>query len=1658
MTKIILIILAVLTITGSSFAQLTGIKNIPGTGGPNDYSSVASAIAALNTQGVGNGGVTFNVAANYKEVFNTPHAGYITTNTSSAAHPVTFQKSGTGANPVITAPTGTGNMDAIFAMAGCDFVTFDGFTLQDLNNYDENTWMEWGFAILKSSGSNGSQNITIKNCIVNLTNYYEASKGIYVNNHTTTTITQLAVSSPAGANSNLKFSRNTINCYSGIFLTGFADPASPYSLYDQNNEIGKDGGDTITNVGGGTTEAYGVYTKYQNNLKVANNKITSTMGGTQPHYGIYLTTALNASYELYGNYVSMQFSGDGASASFYPVLCDMGGNGTNNTVNVYHNTVTGCKFLTADGGANQYTYYMYLNNLGVTTNVHGNVISNDTVGSLGVNAIGRVWYLVCNMATLVPGTLNLDSNSVTGNARIQSATGYGLTNFISATGSGNELNMYNNNITDNVISSSQGANILSATMSATTKNIHDNTVSHITQAEGPVNGIYYATFGTGNGNIYRNNVQNIEGLTEGSNISGIYHAAGNFTNYYNNMVSDLRVLNATTATAFINQLNGITINQGTDVGVYNNSVYLSSPSPVGGNCGSSALFINSNAAVDSRNNILVNISVPSGSGKTAALRILGSGGITNFSMLSNYNDLYAGIPGPANLIFSWYDNSGLAWHDDVTLGAYKTRVYPREAQAVTELPPFVNVAGGPYNIHLKIDQPTQCEAGGSVMSVPVAIATDFDSLPRFPNTGYPVNASFTPNAPDIGADEFGGLPNDITPPSIAYSPLLNINTGAARTLTVTISDGSGVPVSGIGLPVLYWKVNAGSYQAVQAIYIAGNTYNFIFGSGTVLGDVISYYVVAQDNAPYPNVTAYPSIGANGFSYNPPACTTPPGTPSTYSIIAGISGVFHVGTGKDFNTLTAAANLINARVLTGPVTLILDDATYPAETFPVPFNANPGSNAINTLTIRPNTGVSPVISTNVATGVLNLNGIDYFILDGSNNGTSSQNLRIAETSTSIGYSYGILVSNYGGYDPATNVTIKNCTIQCTPVHSSVMGRFPIRFYFTGGGYDNCIINNNYIIGGLDGILLEGVNTAISHNCQITNNIIGSLTDSLSTVTGQIISIEYADNTLISGNDIIGPYTGSLNAGMTGILINTGCTNTKIRRNKIHEIYNDNPNDGWGACGIFYGSDASTVTEITNNLIYEIKGGGSAPGLAETNPYGIIIHSGGNLKILFNTISLTGPYLSSINDASSACIAIGKRVTGNNLEIRNNILRNSMECNGIPNTFGHAYGIILEGEPSVFSLLDNNDYFIDGYQGRIGQKYNQNIGMTEYQTLPEWQAFTGQEANSVTIDPAFVSPSNLVPVSVPLNNQGSYIPVLPIDFAGVLRNNPPDVGAYEFGADPFVKTLSANSVMSNSAIITGSVNPAGNTVSTFFDFGKTVSYGTTIAASPASITANVTTGFQISISGLESSGTYHYRARTVTSAGLISYGADSVFNTLVAPVVPVNTTVTNTYSNDTCFNAQQTITVAGTPNTFVVTATGHVTMIAGLNIIFLPGTHVMPGGYLLGRITTNGQYCGAIPPPLVAVKSGDALGKITSVLSSCNIYPNPTTGAFTLEINGETGEGQSTVEIFSMHGDLIFHESMQRAGKHVLSLQDKPAGLYLVRVITGTMTKTTRILKQ
>jgi hypothetical protein len=238
MKKSLLLATLLLLLCTTGFGQLTGMKTIPG-----DYKDIATAIDSLNSAGVGAGGVTFDVAAGHVTSFTSLNDGLITV-TGSSTSPVVFQKSGTGANPLITgALNGTGNYDYIICLAGSDYITFDGIDVEDNPlNTTATTRMEFGFAFFKTSGTNGAQHNTLKNGTISLL-YNTNSYGVTLDNrlYSSPGATGPAVTALSGTLSWNDFRNLTFNnCYGGFNLAGFAD-VSPFTFYDQDNTIGVNG-------------------------------------------------------------------------------------------------------------------------------------------------------------------------------------------------------------------------------------------------------------------------------------------------------------------------------------------------------------------------------------------------------------------------------------------------------------------------------------------------------------------------------------------------------------------------------------------------------------------------------------------------------------------------------------------------------------------------------------------------------------------------------------------------------------------------------------------------------------------------------------------------------------------------------------------------------------------------------------------------------------------------------------------------------------------------------------------------------------------------------------------------------------------------------------------------------------------------------------------------------------------------------------------------------------------------------------------------------------------------------------------------------------------------------------------------------------------------
>lgn len=540
---------------------LSGTKTIPGT-----YASLSLAIADLNANGVGAGGVIFNISAGYTETLS---ATLIITATGTAANPITFQKNGGGANPLITAyATGTATPtsavpDGIWALSGSDYVTIDGIDLLDpATNTTVATSMEYGYALFKASATDGARNNTIKNCTVTLnalnntawTVGHNGSCGIIIHNTTQNlATTAITVTAPTGSNSFNRFYSNTVQkANAGIVFVGFG-AASPYTLGDTLNDIGGSliaQGNTIKNYGGGGTAnpATGIFLSNQWGANVSNNTINNNDGGGVNHAttlrGIFLSTAAGASANVNGNTVTIK--GGGTTSQLTAIENAFGSTPNNNTINISNNTIINCSYQTATSGV---FYGIYNTATPATVTIKNNQFTNDSTG-----ATSGTYAPIYNAGALISGTVNIDSNTISGLRFTASSTSlvfYGVYNTAAATGT--TMNVRANKFQD-ILHTNMGSGVFaliyfSGSLTTGTENFLNNNFNNLTAKTTGSTYLIYCSNATHNVNIIGNYI------TTGFNragTSGTYYGTYNFgsptagtTLLYNNNFSNVTLAGTT---------------------------------------------------------------------------------------------------------------------------------------------------------------------------------------------------------------------------------------------------------------------------------------------------------------------------------------------------------------------------------------------------------------------------------------------------------------------------------------------------------------------------------------------------------------------------------------------------------------------------------------------------------------------------------------------------------------------------------------------------------------------------------------------------------------------------------------------------------------------------------------------------------------------------------------------------------------------------------------------------------------------------------------------------------------------------------------------------------------------------------------------------------
>jgi hypothetical protein len=1211
------------------------------------------------------------------------------------------------------------------------------------------------------------------------------------------------------------------------------------------------------------------------NVIRGNNSTATTGGFTGISNTGAVTTAINITNNQIGNSTAGAITFSAATSGTITGISSTAG-ATAATLSITGNNIQGIVHSVA--GTSTHTYITWSHPASATDNINTNTFTNlnvNTTGSItfltrassmtatGIENVnsnsivtgfnkggsgGTVTFFGANASSVTGSQMTNNLNNFSNVTVPGSTTVAGWSNTEGASSTSGPVKTITNNTFNNIVSNTTPTGSItgmSINFSGLNSTVNGNTVTNFTGGAA-ITGIVLGasnqsitasgnninTFTTSGAstvtgisatsstavNVLKNKIYDLSSTSAATpSVNGVLVIGGVTVTVANNLIGNL-FAPAATGTDVIRGFSSTSTTAASNIFLYYNTIYINAASS-GANFGTTGVFHTASttattAALTMKNNIIDNTSTANGTGLTVAYRrSLGTAGaLANYAAASNNNDFYAGTPSATNLIYT--DGTSSAQ----TLAAYKNGVFtagtiaPRDSASITENPPFLSTAGVSANfLHINPVTPTQLESGGMTVA---GITDDFDGQARNVST------------PDIGADEGSFTLLDVTAPSITYTPAGNTTLTTNRTISVTITDATAV-ASGAVAPRIYFKKSTdASYVSTQCAMTGGTAqngtydcvinYTLVGGGSVAIGDVVQYFVVAQDTVG--NVGANPGAGFTATDVN--NVTAPPTTPNSYAIVTAFASTVTVGTAGTYTSLTNTGGLfeaMNAGVFTGNTTVnIITDLTGETGTVALNQLIEEGVGAGTfTVTIKPS-GAARSITGSSGTNIIKLNGSDRVTINGSLSNGTDRSLTITNTNTGA-----IIWIGTNATSGANNDTVKN-TILVGP------GAFGGQGFIVGSGSvfgsnaefpnSNDTIQNNDISKVQNGIFIAGGATP-DQNWTIADNSLGSAT-AANKISFRGIFISNSTNMSVVNNTVSGVLSStSTSSTMSGIQVFGAISGGSITRNKFMDIKQVNTT-GWGSNGIFLTATSTTSNLlIANNFISDVASQGFAGITSADNGYGIMIDTGAGYKIYHNTVNLNTNQVSTGGITAAINIAVAVTTVGG-IDLRNNILADTQ-------TIGTRDGILDASTATIFSSIDYNDYFA------------QNVGATgttptQIPTLAGWQTFTGQDANSKAVDPIFVSATDLhLQVGSTLLAMATNAVGVNNDVDNELRDNTPDIGADEiisaprFGTIPSgtfsnanigTSTLGGNLTITGNLTLSGTVTAGANTLT--LDCGATV----------------------------------------------------------------------------------------------------------------------------------------------------------------------------------------------------------------------------------------------
>jgi hypothetical protein len=216
----------------------------------------------------------------------------------------------------------------------------------------------------------------------------------------------------------------------------------------------------------------------------------------------------------------------------------------------------------------------------------------------------------------------------------------------------------------------------------------------------------------------------------------------------------------------------------------------------------------------------------------------------------------------------------------------------------------------------------------------------------------------------------------------------------------------------------------------------------------------------------------------------------------------------------------------------------------------------------------------------------------------------------------------------------------------------------------------------------------------------------------------------------------------------------------------------------------------------------------------------------------------------------------------------------------------------------------------------------------------------------------------------------------------------------------------------------------------------------------------------LTGLVIDTDYEFYVQAVCGTDYSDWSGPYLFTTLgINTILHIEDVLVQTIEGD-CFEATQTIYVAGNGTYFIVENNASAELVAGHNIVFLPGTLVENGGMLHAWITEDETYCNNTSSLLASNDEEDTFVspyKLDTNDLFFKVFPNPTSGTFTLELLQTDDAPIISVSIFSMIGERLLQTELPSQNLYEFNLSNHPNGIYIIRVIAGDEMGVEKLIK-